>query len=125
MSESNKHHEYDCIVEHDNPLPTWWLWTFFITSSIASLLTGGAYHLCYKTGRSLSRTLVLVHFGLVFVGLPLTLNLYRILFTLVNAGAPDTTTFAGGLVNFLGPLLLLGALVIFIVTLSTSKKLHV
>ncbi len=24
-------HEYDGIIEHDNPLPTWWLWSFFLT----------------------------------------------------------------------------------------------
>ncbi len=33
MSEdqNEKFHVYDGIVEHDNPLPTWWLWTFFLT----------------------------------------------------------------------------------------------
>ena len=26
-----KFHEYDGIIEHDNPMPMWWLWTFFLT----------------------------------------------------------------------------------------------
>jgi cytochrome c oxidase cbb3-type subunit 3 len=24
-------HEYDGIIEHNNPMPTWWLWMFFLT----------------------------------------------------------------------------------------------
>ncbi|QLY24072.1 cbb3-type cytochrome c oxidase N-terminal domain-containing protein [Bdellovibrio sp. KM01] len=38
-------HEYDGIIEHDNPLPTWWLWTFFLTIIFASL-----YFLHYQFG---------------------------------------------------------------------------
>lgn len=39
MNDNNneKFHEYDGIIEHDNPLPTWWLWTFFLTIIFAFL----------------------------------------------------------------------------------------
>jgi len=39
----SKFHEYDGIIEHDNPLPTWWLWTFLITIIFAFL-----YYLHYE-----------------------------------------------------------------------------
>ncbi|HEX7673210.1 MAG TPA: cbb3-type cytochrome c oxidase N-terminal domain-containing protein [Bdellovibrio sp.] len=46
MSDSeNKFHEYDGIVEHDNPLPTWWLWTFFLT-----IIFGFLYFIHYEFG---------------------------------------------------------------------------
>jgi len=38
-------HEYDGIQELDNPLPTWWLWTF-----IATVGFGFIYYLHYETG---------------------------------------------------------------------------
>lgn len=38
-----KFHEYDGIIEHDNPLPTWWLWTFFLT-----IIFGFIYYLHYE-----------------------------------------------------------------------------
>ncbi|HWU45080.1 MAG TPA: cbb3-type cytochrome c oxidase N-terminal domain-containing protein [Bdellovibrio sp.] len=40
-----KYHEYDGIIEHDNPLPTWWLWTFFITIIFAFI-----YYIHYELG---------------------------------------------------------------------------
>lgn len=30
-NQNHKFHEYDGIIEHDNPLPTWWLWSFLLT----------------------------------------------------------------------------------------------
>ncbi len=33
--QKEKHHVYDDIVEHDNPLPTWWLTSFFICIAFA------------------------------------------------------------------------------------------
>lgn len=38
-------HEYDGIQEYDNPLPTWWLWTFFLTIIFAFL-----YFIHYELG---------------------------------------------------------------------------
>jgi len=53
MSDETKHpindpltdHEYDGIQEYDNPLPTWWLWTFFLTIIFAFL-----YYIHYEFG---------------------------------------------------------------------------
>ncbi|MNL17819.1 Cbb3-type cytochrome c oxidase subunit CcoP2 [compost metagenome] len=42
---SDKFHEYDGIIEHDNPLPTWWLWTFFLTIIFAFI-----YFIHYEFG---------------------------------------------------------------------------
>lgn len=38
-------HEYDGIRELDNPLPSWWLWTFFIT-----IIFGAIYFIHYEFG---------------------------------------------------------------------------
>lgn len=45
MSDKNikEGHEYDGIHELDNPLPNWWLWTFFIT-----IIFSGIYYLHYE-----------------------------------------------------------------------------
>lgn len=49
MADENKepltNHDYDGIQEYDNPLPSWWLWTFFFTIIFASL-----YYLHYEFG---------------------------------------------------------------------------
>lgn len=46
MSDNEKkYHEYDGIIEHDNPLPTWWLWTFFLTIIFSFL-----YYIHYELG---------------------------------------------------------------------------
>ncbi len=38
-------HDYDGIQEYNNPLPMWWLWTFFGT-----IIFGFIYYLHYTTG---------------------------------------------------------------------------
>jgi cytochrome c oxidase cbb3-type subunit 3 len=44
MSDQNdKFHEYDGIIEHDNPLPNWWLWSFLL-----SIIFGSLYFLHYE-----------------------------------------------------------------------------
>lgn len=45
MSEDRKLHEYDGIVELDNPLPKWWLWGFFLTIFFAI-----GYYAYYELG---------------------------------------------------------------------------
>lgn len=40
-----KSHEYDGIQELDNPLPGWWLWTFYIT-----IIVGCIYFYYYEYG---------------------------------------------------------------------------
>ena len=45
MSEDNKLHEYDGIVELDHPLPTWWLWGF-----ILSIIFSVGYYAYYELG---------------------------------------------------------------------------
>ena len=42
-SSNEKFHEYDGIIEHDNPLPTWWLWSFFLAIIFAFI-----YYLHYE-----------------------------------------------------------------------------
>lgn len=41
-NKDKKFHEYDGIIELDHPLPTWWLWTFFLT-----IMFSGIYFLHY------------------------------------------------------------------------------
>lgn len=43
--EITTHHEYDGIRENDNPMPTWWIWSFFIT-----IIFGAIYFLHLESG---------------------------------------------------------------------------
>lgn len=40
---NQKFHEYDGIIEHNNPMPGWWIWTFMFTVMFAFL-----YYLHYE-----------------------------------------------------------------------------
>lgn len=41
--ENNNHSEYDGIIEHNNPMPAWWTWTFIFTVMFAFI-----YYLHYE-----------------------------------------------------------------------------
>lgn len=48
----NQQHEYDGIIEHNNPLPAWWNWVFILTICFAFM-----YYLHYEvTGTGLTLT---------------------------------------------------------------------
>ena len=51
MSDNGQeHYSYDGIVEHNNPMPTWWTWIFIITICFAAM-----YYLHYEvTGDGLT-----------------------------------------------------------------------
>jgi len=38
-----KYHEYDGIVEHNNPMPRWWTWSF-----VATIIFAAAYYYHYE-----------------------------------------------------------------------------
>ncbi|MFN3455094.1 MAG: cbb3-type cytochrome c oxidase N-terminal domain-containing protein [Pseudobdellovibrio sp.] len=46
QNEQEMHHEYDGIVEHNNPMPTWWTWSFILCVIFAAL-----YYLHYEIAR--------------------------------------------------------------------------
>lgn len=50
QNENGETHEYDGIIEHDNPLPRWWLATFYLSVVFAILYSG--YYL-FGSGKSL------------------------------------------------------------------------
>src|ERR1043165_4606135 len=77
------------------------LWPFFISTAIVSVAMGLTYQLFFKTGRHVSSVLLVVRLGLIFVGRPLSLNLYRAFSVLADSGAPDTVALSGDAVFFL------------------------
>jgi hypothetical protein len=99
------------------------LWPFFMVTAIASLATGLVYRLFFKSGRQVSLTLMALHAALVITGLPLTLCLYRAFDALARSGAPDTAALAGDFLFLFGPVCLLAAFIVFIIALTTSRKI--
>jgi hypothetical protein len=95
---------------------------FFVSAAIVCFVTSVIYHLFYFFGLQSSATLIIVHLGLMVIGLSLTLRLYRILMTFSHSAPFDTKEPSGGPVVIFGPLFLITALITFIVALLKSKK---
>lgn len=102
------------------------MWPFFIPLAIVSLLTALIYHFKFYSSRILNRSLVITHFFLVVFGILFSLNIYRLIIVITNAGAPDTGALGGNsfIYIFLGPLLLIASLIVFIVSLINAKRKH-
>lgn len=101
---------------------------FFLLASFVSLLTGLIYQMLLKFSRIASKSLVIIHFLLAIFGVIFALNIYRLILLLVDSGTPDTTSLAAGggglLPMFLGILIVIASIVIFIVAIATTKRIQ-
>ena len=100
------------------------MWTFFILTAIVSLLTAFIYHYWHNTGRPVRTSTIIIHFSLVTVGLLFSLNIYRLTTVLLSSGAPDTTAISTDslLFIFIGPILLIASLIVFVIGLIKTKQ---
>jgi hypothetical protein len=100
------------------------MWTFFIPTAIGSLLTALIYHYWFNTGRPVRTRTIIIHFSLVTLGLLFSLNIYRLTTVLLSSGAPDTAAISTDslLFIFLGPVLLIASLVVFVIGLLKTKR---
>jgi hypothetical protein len=100
------------------------MWSFFIPTAIGALLTGFIYHHWFNSGRPVRTRTIILHFSLFTIGLLFSLNIYRLTTVLLNPGAPDTTAISADnyLFILLGPILLIGSLVVFIAGLLKAKR---
>ncbi|MCW3071808.1 MAG: hypothetical protein JWO44_1698 [Bacteroidetes bacterium] len=92
---------------------------FFIPIAFFSTVTSLCYLLMEKLRRPVALKTGYWHFGLITVGLFLSLNTFTTVQLLFGSNAPDTTAFGGSIFFLLtviaGPLLLLAGAVVFII----------
>lgn len=100
------------------------MWTFFLPAATVSLLTAFIYHHWFNISRPVRSRTIVIHFSLATLGLLFSFNIYRLTRVLLNSGAPDTTAIGTDslLFIFIGPILLIASLVVFIVGLMRTKR---
>jgi hypothetical protein len=100
------------------------MWTFFIPTAIASFLTGIIYHYWFNSRRLLLRKTVILHFFLLIFGILFSMNIYRLIIVFLNSGSFDTAEISWNslILIFLGPILLIASLIVFIIGLLKAKR---
>lgn len=100
------------------------MWTFFLPAATGSLLTAFIYHHWFNIGRPVRSRTIVIHFSLATLGLLFSLNIYRLTRVLLSSGAPDTTAIGTDslLFIFIGPILLITSIVVFVIGLIKAKR---
>ena len=101
-------------------------WIFFIPAAVCSLLTALIYQYWYILGRPLPMTATL-HFIITVVGLLFSLDVYKLIIRVLFSDTSETSAAYDLIYGdniFLGPIILIASLVIFIVGLVRARKLQ-